>query len=88
MTLSVYFHPFSSYCQKAKTALYEKGVPLETKLLDGNEPVAGEFAVDGPRPVAPSGRAQSEGSVFPKGEFRWQELQQFSSRERSSPACF
>lgn len=44
MTLTVYLHPFSSYCQKAKTALYEKGVPFETKLLDGSEPVAGEFA--------------------------------------------
>ena len=48
------------HCQKAKTAFYEKGVPFETKLLDGSEPVASEFAapwpiskfpvaVDGPR---------------------------------------
>jgi glutathione S-transferase len=44
MTLSVYLHPLSSYCQKAKTAFYEKGVDFETKMLDGSEPVAGEFA--------------------------------------------
>lgn len=44
MTLTVYLHPLSSYCQKATTAFYEKGVPFEAKMLDGSEPVAGEFA--------------------------------------------
>lgn len=44
MTLLLYSHPFSSYCQKAKTALYEKGVRFEEKMLDNSEPVAGEFA--------------------------------------------
>lgn len=44
MTLTLYLHPLSSYCQKAKTAFYEKGVPFETKMLDGSEPVASEFA--------------------------------------------
>lgn len=44
MALQVYLHPLSSYCQKAKTAFYEKGVAFETRLLDGNEPVASEFA--------------------------------------------
>jgi glutathione S-transferase len=44
MILTMYLHPFSSYCQKAKTAFYEKGVPFETKMLDGSEPVASEFA--------------------------------------------
>ncbi|WP_149285803.1 glutathione S-transferase family protein [Halomonas binhaiensis] len=42
--LTVYLHPFSSYCQKAKVAFYEKGVPFVVKLLDGSEPVASEFA--------------------------------------------
>lgn len=44
MTLSLYSHPFSSYCQKAKTALYEKGIAFEEKIIDGSEPVASEFA--------------------------------------------
>lgn len=44
MTLTVFLHPFSSYCQKAKTAFYEKGVAFETKMLDGSEPVASEFS--------------------------------------------
>jgi glutathione S-transferase len=44
MTIAFYEHPFSSYVQKAKTAFYEKGIPFETKMIDGSEPVASEFA--------------------------------------------
>lgn len=44
MTLQLYLHPLSSYCQKAKTAFYEKDIPFEAKMLDGSEPVASEFA--------------------------------------------
>ena len=40
MTIAFYEHPFSSYVQKAKTAFYEKGIPFETKMIDGSEPVA------------------------------------------------
>ncbi|HEX4696035.1 glutathione S-transferase family protein [Sphingomonas sp.] len=48
MTISLYEHPLSSYAQKAKTAFYEKGVPFESKMLDGSEPVASEFAALSP----------------------------------------
>jgi glutathione S-transferase len=44
MTLKLYAHPLSSYCQKAKTAFYEKDVAFEEVMLDGSEPAAGEFA--------------------------------------------
>ena len=44
MSLTLYSHPFSSYCQKAITALYEKEIAFEPKLLDGSEPVKSEFA--------------------------------------------
>jgi glutathione S-transferase len=44
MTITFYEHPLSSYVQKAKTAFYEKDIAFETKMLDGSEPVAGEFA--------------------------------------------
>jgi glutathione S-transferase len=44
VTVTFYEHPFSLYVQKAKTAFYEKGVPFETKMIDGSEPVASEFA--------------------------------------------
>ncbi|HWI85756.1 MAG TPA: glutathione S-transferase family protein [Sphingomonas sp.] len=43
MTLSLYLHPLSSYVQKAKTAFYEKDIPFEPLMLDGSEPIAGEF---------------------------------------------
>jgi glutathione S-transferase len=35
MALQLYYHPFSSYCQKALVALYENDVPFERQLLEG-----------------------------------------------------
>jgi glutathione S-transferase len=37
MTLQLYAHPFSSYCQKVLTALYENGTPFDFKLLGFGE---------------------------------------------------
>ncbi|HEY0013318.1 MAG TPA: glutathione S-transferase family protein [Allosphingosinicella sp.] len=34
MTLSLHFHPFSSFCQKVLIALYERGVPFEPVVVD------------------------------------------------------
>jgi glutathione S-transferase len=34
MSIKLYFHPFSSYCQKALVALYETETPFEPHLLD------------------------------------------------------
>lgn len=34
MTLRLYFHPFSSFCQKVVVALYERDVPFEPVLVD------------------------------------------------------
>jgi glutathione S-transferase len=34
MTLTLYAHPFSSYCQKALTALYENGTRFDYRRLD------------------------------------------------------
>ena len=36
MTLTLYAHPFSSYCQKVLIALYENATPFESVLLDGS----------------------------------------------------
>lgn len=44
MSLKLYLHPFSSYCQKAITAFYEKDITFEARMLDGTEPAASEFA--------------------------------------------
>jgi len=35
MALQLYFHPFSSYSQKALIAFYENAVPFEARVLDG-----------------------------------------------------
>jgi glutathione S-transferase len=40
MTLTLYFHPFSSYCQKALIALYEAGTPFEKHVVDLGDPHA------------------------------------------------
>jgi glutathione S-transferase len=34
MTLKLYAHPFSSYCQKVLTALYENGTPFEYRKVE------------------------------------------------------
>ena len=44
MTLTLYFHPFSSYCQKALIALYENATPFTPKLINLGDPAsAGEL---------------------------------------------
>ena len=42
MTLRLYAHPFSSYCQKVLIALYESETPFEWCLLAPDNPSAGE----------------------------------------------
>ena len=43
MTLKLYAHPFSSYCQKVLIALYENEIPFEFRIL-GDEPANAELA--------------------------------------------
>jgi glutathione S-transferase len=38
MTLQLFAHPFSSYCQKALVALYENGTPFEFRVVDPKHP--------------------------------------------------
>ena len=35
MALQLFFHPFSSYCQKVLIALYENDTPFEPRVLEG-----------------------------------------------------
>jgi len=49
MSLVLYAHPFSSYCQKVLTALYENGTPFTSRLLAREDPAAfSEFAAQWP----------------------------------------
>jgi len=44
MTLKLYFHPLSSFCQKVLTALYENATPFEPVIVDlFDEASAGAF---------------------------------------------
>ncbi len=64
MTLTLYAHPFSSYCQKVLIALYENATPFTFRTLSPDDPAAGaDFAalwplkrmpllVDGERPIS------------------------------------
>ena len=38
MSLTLYFHPLSSFCWKALIALYDAGVPFEPKVVDLADP--------------------------------------------------
>jgi len=69
MTLQLYAHPFSSYCQKVLITLYENGTPFEWRLLAPDSPdVAAEHAALWPlgrMPVLRDGdRAVVESSVI------------------------
>ncbi len=45
MTLQLYAHPFSSYCQKVLIPLFENGIPYELKMLaPGHDANAAEHA--------------------------------------------
>jgi glutathione S-transferase len=38
MTLSLHYHPFSSFCQKVLVALYEREVPFKAVVVDPSDP--------------------------------------------------
>lgn len=38
MTLQLFAHPFSSYCQKVLIALYENAIPFEFRMLGPDQP--------------------------------------------------
>ncbi|HZC15440.1 MAG TPA: glutathione S-transferase N-terminal domain-containing protein, partial [Caulobacteraceae bacterium] len=41
MTLELYAHPFSSYCQKVFIAFHENGTPFTLRMLDQDNPANG-----------------------------------------------
>ena len=44
MTIELFAHPFSSYCQKAITAFYENDVPFELRMLEPGSAANDELA--------------------------------------------
>lgn len=69
MTLKLYAHPFSSYCQKVLTALYENGTPFEWRTLSFDDAeVMAEFAALWPMKRMPvlvdAGRTIMEATII------------------------
>jgi len=69
MTLKLYAHPFSSYCQKVLIALYENDTPFEWRMLSPDDARAGaEFAALWPLKRFPllvdGGQAVMEASII------------------------
>lgn len=69
MSLTLYFHPLSSFCQKALIALYENATPFTYRLLDQADPATFEqFAALWPLKKFPllldEGRAVVEATII------------------------
>ncbi|MEI9850728.1 MAG: glutathione S-transferase family protein [Sphingomonas sp.] len=69
MKPQLYAHPFSSYCQKVLTALYENGTDFELRMLDPDHPENGRELAElwpiGKFPIlAEDGRAIYEATVI------------------------
>ena len=69
MTLKLYAHPFSSYCQKVLIALYENDTPFELRLLSNENPqTIAEFAALWPLKRFPvlvdAGRTVTEATII------------------------
>ena len=67
MSLTLYFHPFSSYCQKAVLALYENGTPFTPKVINLGDPAsAGELKKLWPIGKFPVLRDDARGETVPE----------------------
>lgn len=81
--LVLYSHPFSSYCQKVLTALYEKGLPFDVRMLED----AG--AMDDLRAVWPFGQfpvLKVDGQAFAESSIIIERLDQISPGTPLIPA--
>jgi glutathione S-transferase len=67
MTLKLYFHPLSSFCQKALIAFYERDVPFEPVIVDLSDP-AQRAALEALWPIGkfPVVRDDDEGVTVPE----------------------
>ena len=69
MSIKLYAHPFSSYCQKVLIALYENDIPFAFRMLGpGDEKAAAEFEAAWPLKRMPvlvdGGRAVMEATII------------------------
>lgn len=68
MSLKLYFHPFSSFCQKALVALYENDTPFEPHIVDlSNEASRAAFKKIWPIGKFPVLRDDARDQTIPEG---------------------
>lgn len=67
MTLTLHYHPFSSFCQKVLVALYEREVPFERNIVDLGDP-AQKAALERLWPIGkfPVLRDEERGETIPE----------------------
>ncbi|HEX8533394.1 MAG TPA: glutathione S-transferase family protein [Allosphingosinicella sp.] len=67
MTLTLYYHPFSSFCQKVLVALYENGTAFEPRVIDLRDPQSrAELAAVWPLAKFPVLRDEEAGVTVPE----------------------
>jgi len=67
MALRLYYHPFSSFCQKVLIALYENGTAFEPEVVDlGNPDSRAAFAAVWPLAKFPVLRDEARGLTIPE----------------------
>lgn len=67
MPLRLYYHPFSSFCQKVLTALYENGTAFVPEVVDlGNPESRAAFAAVWPLAKFPVLRDEDRGMTIPE----------------------
>ena len=88
MSLKLYFHPLSSFCQKVLVALYENGTPFEPRIVDlGNEAEAARFKEIWPIGKFPVLRDDALGHTIPESSVIIEYLgQHYPGQTRLVPA--
>jgi glutathione S-transferase len=77
MSLTLYFHPLSSFCWKALIALYEADVPFESKVVNLGDPAdRAAFAAVWPLAKFPALRDDARGQTVPESSFVVEHLAQ------------
>ncbi|MGH6891352.1 MAG: glutathione S-transferase family protein [Dongiaceae bacterium] len=86
MSLKLYFHPLSSFCQKALIALYENGTPFEPRIVDLFTEIA-EFKKIWPIGKIPVLRDEAKDRMIPESSIIIEYLaQHFPGKTQLIPA--
>jgi glutathione S-transferase len=88
MSLKLYGHPLSSFCQKALVALYENDTPFELHIVDlANETAAADFKKIWPLGKFPVLRDEEKDRTVPEGTIIIEYLaQHYPGKTRLVPA--